>query len=144
MIADSVAEAARRGEAMFDAEHFFDGYKRNRAYALAAIRAAHEAGARWIVLCDTNGGTLPHEVEAIVAEVAKVIPGEQLGFHGHDDTGNGVANTLAAVRAGCRQVQGTINGIGERCGNANLISIIPTLMLKMGYATGITPEGCAA
>jgi 2-isopropylmalate synthase len=141
MIADSVAEAARRGEAMFDAEHFFDGYKRNRSYALAAITAAHQAGARWIVLCDTNGGTLPHEVEAIVAEVAKVIPGEQLGFHGHDDTGNGVANTLAAVRAGVRQVQGTINGIGERCGNANLISIIPTLMLKMGYATGITPEG---
>lgn len=141
MIADSVAEAARRGEAMFDAEHFFDGYKRNRDYALAAITAAHRAGARWIVLCDTNGGALPHEVEAIVAEVAKVIPGEQLGFHGHDDTGNGVANTLAAVRAGCRQVQGTINGIGERCGNANLISIIPTLMLKMGYTTGITPEG---
>ncbi len=141
MIADSVAEAARRREAMFDAEHFFDGFKRNRDYALAAITEAHKAGARWIVLCDTNGGTLPHEVEAIVAEVAHAIPGEQLGFHGHDDTGNGVANTLAAVRAGCRQVQGTINGIGERCGNANLISIIPTLMLKMGYATGISAEG---
>jgi 2-isopropylmalate synthase len=141
MIADSVTEAARRGEVIFDAEHFFDGYKRNHDYALAAITAAHQAGARWIVLCDTNGGTLPHEVEAIVAEVAKIIPGEQLGFHGHDDTGNGVANTLAAVRAGCRQVQGTINGIGERCGNANLISIIPTLMLKLGYTTGISPEG---
>ncbi len=142
MISDSVAEAARRAEtAMFDAEHFFDGFKRNRDYALRAITAAHEAGARWIVLCDTNGGTLPDEVEAIVSEVARRIPGEHLGFHGHNDTENGVANTLAAVRAGVRQVQGTINGIGERCGNANLISIIPTLMLKMGYETGITEEG---
>ncbi|WP_144183993.1 citramalate synthase [Elioraea rosea] len=142
MIADSVAEAARRAEtAMFDAEHFFDGYKRNRDYALKAINTAHEAGARWIVLCDTNGGTLPDEVEAIVAEVARHIPGEHLGFHGHNDTENGVANTLAAVRAGVRQVQGTINGIGERCGNANLISIIPNLMLKMGYETGITEDG---
>ena len=142
MIAESVAEAARRAETvMFDAEHFFDGFKRNRTYAMAAIAAAHRAGARWIVLCDTNGGTLPHEVEEIVAEVARHIPGEQLGFHGHNDTENAVANTLAAVRAGARQVQGTINGIGERCGNANLISIIPTLMLKMGYATGIGEEG---
>lgn len=142
MIADSVAEAVRRAETvMFDAEHFFDGFKRNRDYALKAIMAAHASGARWIVLCDTNGGTLPDEVEAIVAEVTRHIPGDQLGFHGHNDTENGVANTLAAVRAGVRQVQGTINGIGERCGNANLISIIPTLMLKMGYETGVTEEG---
>lgn len=141
MIGESVAEAKRRAETvMFDAEHFFDGFKRNRGYALAAIRAAHEAGADWIVLCDTNGGTLPHEVEEIVREVTPLIPGERLGFHGHDDTGNGVANSLAAVRAGCRMVQGTINGIGERCGNANLVSIIPTLILKMGYATGVSEE----
>ncbi|WP_114377292.1 citramalate synthase [Elioraea thermophila] len=141
MIAESVAEAKRRATTvMFDAEHFFDGFKRNRDYALAAIRAAHEAGAEWIVLCDTNGGTLPHEVEEIVREVTRLIPGERLGFHGHDDTGNGVANSLAAVRAGCRMVQGTINGIGERCGNANLVSIIPTLMLKMGYTTGVSEE----
>lgn len=141
MIGESVAEAKRRAETvMFDAEHFFDGFKRNRDYALAAIRAAHEAGAEWIVLCDTNGGTLPHEVEEIVREVTSLIPGERLGFHGHDDTGNGVANSLAAVRAGCRMVQGTINGIGERCGNANLVSIIPTLMLKMGYTTGVGEE----
>ncbi len=141
MIGESVAEAKRRAETvMFDAEHFFDGFKRNRGYALAAIRAAQEAGAEWIVLCDTNGGTLPHEVEEIVREVTGFIPGERLGFHGHDDTGNGVANSLAAVRAGCRMVQGTINGIGERCGNANLVSIIPTLMLKMGYATGVSEE----
>ncbi len=141
MIAESVAEAKRHAETViFDAEHFFDGFKRNRGYALAAIRAAHEAGADWIVLCDTNGGTLPHEVDEIVREVTPLVPGEGLGFHGHDDTGNGVANSLAAVRAGCRMVQGTINGIGERCGNANLISIIPTLMLKMGYATGVSEE----
>jgi len=141
MIADSVAEAKRRaGTVMFDAEHFFDGFKRNRSYALEAIRAADEAGADWIVLCDTNGGTLPHEVEGIIGEMVRLIPGERLGFHGHDDTGNAVANSLAAVRAGCRLVQGTINGIGERCGNANLVSIIPSLMLKMGYATGVSED----
>jgi len=100
MIADSVAEAVRRAETvMFDAEHFFDGFKRNRDYALKAIMAAHASGARWIVLCDTNGGTLPDEVEAIVAEVTRHIPGDQLGFHGHNDTENGVANTLATSLA---------------------------------------------
>src|SRR5438045_9080426 len=99
--------------------------------------AAWRAGADWLVLCDTNGGTLPHEVERIVAEVAKKIPGDRLGIHTHNDTENAVANTLAAVRAGVRQVQGTINGLGERCGNANMISLIPNLVLKMGFETGL-------
>ena len=141
MISDSVAHLKRHAEeVVFDAEHFFDGYKANPAYALQCLKAAYESGARWIVLCDTNGGTLPHEIERIVAEIAKEIPGDRLGIHCHDDTGNAVANSLAAVRAGVRQVQGTLNGLGERCGNANLISIIPSLMLKMGFETGITPE----
>ena len=141
MIAESVAHVARHAEeVVFDAEHFFDGYKENPDFTLQCLKAAFDAGARWIVLCDTNGGTLPHEVEAIVTEIAKTIPGDRLGIHCHDDTGNAVANSLAAVRAGVRQVQGTLNGLGERCGNANLISIIPSLMLKMGFETGITPE----
>ncbi len=131
-------------EALIDCEHFFDGYKGNREYALSVARTAHEAGARWVVLCDTNGGTLPHEVERIVAEVAKVVPGSHLGIHTHNDTENAVANSLVAVRAGCRQIQGTLNGIGERCGNANLTSIIPTLLLKSEFAdrfeTQVTPE----
>ncbi len=144
-IASSVAAiCGRRREAIVDCEHFFDGYKANPAYALACVRAAHEAGARWVVLCDTNGGTLPDEVERIVAEVAKTVPGSHLGIHTHNDTENAVANTLAAVRAGVRQVQGTLNGIGERCGNANLTSLIPTLVLKSPYAelfeTGVTQE----
>ncbi len=138
MIADSVSLALKRvEEVVFDAEHFFDGYKSNPDYALACLNAAGEGGARWIVLCDTNGGTLPDEIERIVGEVAKRIPGDRLGIHCHDDTGNGVANSLAAVRAGVRHVQGTLNGLGERCGNANLVSLIPSLMLKMGYETGI-------
>ena len=117
-------------EALFDAEHFFDGFKANREYALKCLQAALDAGARWIVLCDTNGGTLPHEVTEIIAEAIKVIPGEKLGIHAHNDTGNAVANSLAAIHAGVRQVQGTINGLGERCGNANLVTLIPTLLLK--------------
>jgi 2-isopropylmalate synthase len=121
-------------EAMIDCEHFFDGYKGNRAYALSIATAAYKAGARWVVLCDTNGGTLPHEVEAIVADVTKHVPGTHLGIHSHNDTENAVANSLAAVRAGCRQIQGTLNGLGERCGNANLVSIIPTLLLKPEFA----------
>lgn len=144
LIADSIAVARKaKGEALFDAEHFFDGYKRNPDYAVACIRAAFEADARWIVLCDTNGGTLPDEIERIVREVIEKhgIPGERIGIHCHNDTENAVANSLAAVRAGARMVQGTINGLGERCGNANLVSIIPTLMLKMGYETGIGREG---
>jgi 2-isopropylmalate synthase len=139
MIADSVRHvAARDREALFDAEHFFDGYKANPAYALDCVKAAYQAGARWVVLCDTNGGTLPDEVERIVGEVTKHVPGARLGIHCHNDTENAVANSLAAVRAGVRQVQGTLNGLGERCGNANLISLIPNLMLKMGYETGVS------
>lgn len=139
MISDSIEHARTKvDEVMFDSEHFFDGYKSNPTYALRCVEAAYKAGARWVVLCDTNGGTLPDEIEAIVTEVAKRVPGSRLGIHCHDDTGNAVANSLAAVRAGVRQVQGTLNGLGERCGNANLISIIPSLALKMGYTTGIT------
>ena len=120
---------------MFDAEHFFDGYKANPNYALSCLKAAFDEGARWIVLCDTNGGTLSHEVTKIVTEVSKTIPGKNLGIHAHNDTGNAVANSLAAVWAGVRQVQGTINGLGERCGNANLMSLIPTFFLKEDFAS---------
>jgi len=140
MIADSIRHALTKvSEVMFDAEHFFDGYKANPDYALECVKAAYDAGARWIVLCDTNGGTLPHEIEEIVGEVTKHVPGDRVGIHCHDDTGNAVANSLAAVRAGARQVQGTLNGLGERCGNANLISIIPSLALKMGYELASGP-----
>ncbi len=121
-------------EAMVDCEHFFDGYKANPDYAVACAKAAYSSGARWVVLCDTNGGTQPGEVEEIVSKVLKVIPGTNLGIHAHDDTGQAVANSLAAIRAGVRQVQGTLNGIGERCGNANLVTLIPTLALKPFYA----------
>lgn len=135
IIGDSIAEIARRErEPLFDAEHFFDGYKANPDYALACAKAAHDNGARWVVLCDTNGGTLPDEVTEIVGEVVKHIPGTHVGIHTHNDTENAVANTLAAIQAGARQVQGTLNGLGERCGNANLVSLIPTLMLKPAYA----------
>ncbi len=135
---------AQSREALFDAEHFFDGYRANPAYALSCLRAAHDAGARWIVLCDTNGGTLPSEIHRVVTEViAAGIAGDKLGIHCHDDTGNAVANSLAAVEAGVRQIQGTLNGLGERCGNANLTTLIPTLLLKEPFAsrfdTGVTP-----
>jgi 2-isopropylmalate synthase len=134
-IRDSVRAAKAKGrEVLLDCEHFFDGYKANPAYALACAKAAYDEGARWVVLCDTNGGTLPHEVEKIVAEVCQKIPGDHLGVHTHNDTEQAVANTFAAVRAGARQIQGTLNGLGERCGNANLVSIIPTLKLKAEYA----------
>ncbi len=134
-IRDSVRAAKAKGrEVLVDCEHFFDGYKASADYALACARAAYEEGARWVVLCDTNGGTLPHEVEAIVGEVAQKIPGDHIGIHAHNDTEQAVANSLAAVRAGARQIQGTINGLGERCGNANLVSIIPTLKLKPEFA----------
>ncbi len=145
-IGASIAHLAENGrEPLFDAEHFFDGYKANPDYALQCLHAAREAGARWVVLCDTNGGTLPAEVGRITAEViAAGIPGDHLGIHTHDDTGNAVAASLAAVDAGARQIQGTINGLGERCGNANLTSLIPTLLLKEPYAsryeTGVTTE----
>lgn len=138
----AVLESGR--EPMLDCEHFFDGYKANPEFALSCAKAAYEEGARWIVLCDTNGGTLPHEVSAIVAEVCKDIPGDRVGIHAHDDTGQAVANSLAAVRAGARQIQGTLNGIGERCGNANLVSIIPTLALKPEFSSrfdiSVAPE----
>ncbi|MBT4888847.1 MAG: citramalate synthase [Rhodospirillales bacterium] len=142
MIADSIKLiCAREKEALFDAEHFFDGYKANPEFAMACIKAAYDAGARWIVLCDTNGGTLPHEIENIVSQICQHIPGSHIGIHCHDDTDNAVANSLAAVRAGARQIQGAMNGLGERCGNANLVSIIPTLALKMGYDTGVSATG---
>ena len=147
-IEESVEAVVASGrEALLDCEHFFDGYKANPDYALSCAKAGYEAGARWVVLCDTNGGTLPEEIEAIVTEVVKQVPGDHLGIHVHNDTDNGVANSLAAVRAGARQIQGTLNGLGERCGNANLTSIIPTLMLKTDYAeryeTNVTPQKLA-
>ena len=136
-ISGSIAHIVSQGrEALFDAEHFFDGYNANPDYAIACLRAAHDAGARWIVLCDTNGGVLPAEVGQIVRDViAAGIPGDRLGIHCHNDTENAVANSLAAVDAGARQIQGTLNGLGERCGNANLTSLIPTLLLKEPYAS---------
>jgi 2-isopropylmalate synthase len=145
-IAESIRAVVASGrEAMLDCEHFFDGYKGNRTYALSVARTAYEAGARWVVLCDTNGGTLPHEIERIVQDVATLVPGSHLGIHTHNDTDNAVANTLHAVRAGCRQIQGTLNGLGERCGNANMASIIPTLLLKPDladrFSTKVTAEG---
>ena len=135
-IRDSVRAAKAKGrEVLLDCEHFFDGYKANRDYALACAKAAYDEGARWIVLCDTNGGTLPHEIEKIVGDVVQLIPGDHVGIHAHNDTEQAVANSLAAVRAGARQIQGTLNGIGERCGNANLVSIIPTLKLKPEFSS---------
>ncbi len=136
---ENISESAKHfikenKEFMFDAEHFFDGYKANSKYAISCLKAAFDQGARWIVLCDTNGGTLPHEISNIVSEVSKHIPGKNLGIHAHNDTGNAVANSLAAILAGARQIQGTINGLGERCGNANLMSIIPTLFLKKDFS----------
>ena len=136
---ENIKESAKlfiknKREFMFDAEHFFDGYKKNPEYALSCVKTAYDEGARWIVLCDTNGGTLPNEVGEIVSKVGKQIPGKNLGIHAHNDTENAVANSLTAVLAGVRQVQGTINGLGERCGNANLISLIPTLVLKRSFS----------
>jgi 2-isopropylmalate synthase len=145
-IAASVKATVAAGkESLIDCEHFFDGYKANPAYALACAKTAYDSGARWVVLCDTNGGTQPGEVRATIAAViAHGVPGSHLGIHAHNDTGQAVANSLAAVDAGVCQIQGTLNGIGERCGNADLISIIPTLVLKPAFAnkveTGISKE----
>ena len=145
-IRQSVGHVVGAGrEALFDAEHFFDGYKSDPGYAIACLQAAQEGGARWIVLCDTNGGTLPAEIGRITCEaIAAGIPGERLGIHTHDDTGTAVAGALAAVDAGARQIQGTLNGLGERCGNADLVSLIPTLLLKepyvSAYETGVSIE----
>ncbi|MGI9493178.1 MAG: citramalate synthase [Geminicoccaceae bacterium] len=144
MIADSLEEAGKRAsEVMLDAEHFFDGFAADPGYALACLETALGAGARWVVLCDTNGGRLPREIADAIERVQSVVPSDKLGIHTHNDTENAVANTLAAVAAGARQVQGTLNGLGERCGNANLISLLPTLCLKMGYDTGVE-EGAIA
>jgi len=144
MIRDSVAHMkTRKDEVMFDAEHFFDGYKSDPGFALACAKAAYEAGARWVVLCDTNGGTLPTEIARIVAAVAKEVPGAHLGIHCHNDTENAVANSLAAIEAGARQIQGTLNGLGERCGNANIVSLIATLKLKTDYEIGVSDQQLA-
>ena len=141
MIEESIRESAQRaGEAMFDAEHFFDGFKEDEGYALACLQAALEAGASWLVLCDTTGGVLPHEVRRIVSRVKGALPSARLAIHTHNDTGNAIANTLEAVLEGARQVQGTLNGLGERCGNADLITLIPTLRLKMGFELGVDDE----
>ncbi|MEO1778448.1 MAG: citramalate synthase [Pseudomonadota bacterium] len=148
-IAQSFAHLVAQGrEAIFDAEHFFDGYKSNPDYALEAIHAAYDAGARWIALCDTNGGTLPHEVHTITrAVIDSGIAGDRLGIHTHNDTENAVAASLAAVDAGARQIQGTLNGLGERCGNANLTALIPILLLKEPYKsrfeTGVSEQALA-
>src|ERR1043165_9171732 len=147
-IRDSVKAATAAGrEVMVDCEHFFDGFKENADFALACAKAAYDSGARWVVLCDTNGGTMPHEIETIVGHVTKHIPGSHVGIHAHNDTEQAVANSLAAVRAGARQIQGTLNGLGERCGNANLCSLIPTLRLKNEFSDafeiGITAEKMA-
>ncbi|MEM7618970.1 MAG: citramalate synthase [Pseudomonadota bacterium] len=144
-ISDSVSTILSNSQkAIIDCEHFFDGYKANPDYALSCAKAAYDAGAQWVVLCDTNGGTLPHEISEIVSQVIKHIPGDHLGIHTHNDTENAVANSLHAVLAGVRHIQGTLNGLGERCGNANLTSIIPTLMLKSKFAdhfeTAVTPD----
>jgi 2-isopropylmalate synthase len=134
MIADSVGFLVAQGKTVvYDAEHFFDAWRDDADYALRCARAAAEAGAAWVTLCDTNGASLPHEVEAATAAVVAAL-GAPVGIHCHNDAECGVANSLAAVRAGARMVQGTMNGYGERCGNANLVSIVPNLQLKMGHA----------
>jgi 2-isopropylmalate synthase len=148
-ITASVTAARMAGrEALVDCEHFFDGYKANPDYALECAKAAYTAGARWVVLCDTNGGTQPHEIAEIVNAVKAVVPGESLGIHAHNDTEQAVAVSLAAIDAGVRHVQGTLNGIGERCGNANLVSLIPTLLLKPYWSErfelGIKPASLKA
>jgi 2-isopropylmalate synthase len=132
-VRDTVAYLARAGkEVIFDAEHYFDGFREDPGYALAVLRAAAEAGATTLVLCDTNGGTLPTELKAVVGRTVREFPDVEVGIHTHNDSGCGVANTLAAVEAGATHVQGTINGVGERCGNCDLVTTIANLQLKMG------------
>jgi 2-isopropylmalate synthase len=145
---ESVRAALARGrEVIVDCEHFFDGYRANPDYALSVATSAFKSSARWVVLCDTNGGTLPDEIERVVGAITQHVPGANLGIHAHDDTGHAVANSLAAIRAGVRQIQGTLNGLGERCGNANLVTLIPTLKLKPPYAgafeTGVSDAALA-
>lgn len=140
MIGESVAASKARGfESLFDCEHYFDGFKANPDFTLSCVQAAISGGADWIVLCDTNGGCLPEEIFEIVTATKAAFPGANLGIHCHNDAGMAVANSLEGVRAGARQVQGTINGLGERCGNADLITLIPNLMIKLGYTTNIDP-----
>ena len=134
-IKDSVLSVkANDKEPLIDCEHFFDGFKSNPEFSYKCIEAALENGAEWVVLCDTNGGTLPNEIFQIVGDITKKFSGDKIGIHCHNDTENAVANSLAAIDAGARHLQGTINGLGERCGNANLISIIPTFLLKKEYS----------
>ena len=134
MINDSIDYASTKlDEVMFDAEHFFDGYKSNPKYSLDVIKTAWNAGAKWIVLCDTNGGTLPYELSSIINDVKIIIPPENLGVHFHNDTDNATYNSIEAVRLGVKQVQGTFNGLGERCGNSNLVNVAANLILKMNY-----------
>lgn len=141
MIKESLQAASARGkEPMFDCEHYFDGFKANSDFALECVKAAFDGGARWIILCDTNGGTLTDDVFEIVSKTKLFLPQANIGIHCHNDIGLAVANSIAAIKAGARQVQGTINGLGERCGNADLITLIPTLMLKLGYKTSIPEE----
>ncbi len=134
MISDTIFYASKRlDEVMFDAEHFFDGYKKNPKYSLSAISRAFQAGAKWIILCDTNGGTLPFEVSEILNDVKKIIPSKKLGVHFHNDTDTATSNSIESVRNGVCQIQGTFNGLGERCGNANLVNVVSNIILKMGY-----------
>jgi 2-isopropylmalate synthase len=128
-------------EVIFDAEHFFDGFKANKDFTLACLKSAHDGGARVLVLCDTNGGCLPYEIREIIEEVQKALPDAELGIHVHNDSDTAVASSIEAVRAGCIHVQGTVNGYGERCGNANLCSVIPCLELKCGGEYTCLPEG---
>lgn len=139
MIQDTIAFfRSQNRRVIYDAEHWFDGYLQNPEYALKTLAAAIAGGAEWLILCDTNGGTLPHQVTAIVADVIEFVQQQaaspQIGIHTHNDSGTAVANALAAVMGGARMVQGTINGYGERCGNANLCTLIPNLQLKLGYS----------
>jgi 2-isopropylmalate synthase len=141
MIGDTIEYLRSQGrKVIYDAEHWFDGYKQNPDYALKTLKTARDKGAEWLVLCDTNGGTLPHEITQIVQEIIQTLPelkdssGSKLGIHTHNDAGTAVANAIAAVMAGATMVQGTINGYGERCGNANLCTLIPNLQLKLGYS----------
>ena len=132
MISDTIYYSSKRlDEVMFDAEHFFDGFKSNPDYSLESIKMAYESGAKWIILCDTNGGTLPYEVKEIVSKVKEIIPVEKIGVHFHNDTDNATSNSIESIRSGVCQVQGTFNGLGERCGNANLVNIVSNLVLKM-------------
>ncbi len=136
MISDSIAYLKSCGKRVFfDAEHFYDGYKNNPEYALSAVEAAHKAGAERVILCDTNGGCLPAEIKEITETVIERLPKAVIGIHAHNDGDMAVANSIIAVQAGAKHIQGTINGYGERCGNANLCSVIPTLQLKMGFET---------